>query len=604
MRILFDSKNEKFKKPFGVIKDGENCSLSVHIPASCKTVNTILKIQSEDKKPYRDVVMGKSSEYDGYEVYTCDFTIEPGLYFYYFRIKTQNEEFSLYKFGYDMTNMEAGELWQLSCVPSDYTVPEFYFGKVMYQIFPDRFFASGKCDVSEKIPPFFVHENKKDIPCYKPDENGKVINCDFYGGNLRGIEEKLPYLADLGVSVIYLNPIFKAYSNHRYDTADYLKIDEMLGCDEDFKSLCDKAHSLGMKIILDGVFSHTGADSVYFDKYGRFGNGAISNPSSPYRDWYEFEHYPDKYTSWWGVEILPCVNELSESFSDFICNEVLVKWLSLGADGIRLDVADELPDEFIAKLRKKLKEIKSDALLLGEVWEDASSKISYGVRRKYFTGGELDSVMNYPFLNAIIGLVSEKCDAFAFRDTVMTICENYPSGVLLSLMNILSTHDTARILSVLGGYIPESKDERAVYRMSENARNEAVKKLMAAAFLQFMLPGMPCIFYGDEIGTEGFEDPFCRSYFDWEKTENNEICKFYKELAGLKNSQVDLQKGKTDILISGNVLTVKRGNILSHLFLDDGDFAVSGEVIFERNAGKKYGMRVERQKSLDLASDF
>ena len=561
MRILYNSKDAKFKSPFGTLTEGENCRISVHIPCSCRTVSVQLVFLSDDMSEYCFFGMNKDVVTDDYDIYTAEFSLDKaGLYFYYFRITTENEEFSLYREGYDMTNMEAGELWQLSCVPGDFVQPADFCGRVMYQIFPDRFHSSGECDTEGKLTPFYIHPNKHDLPCYLLNEEGKVTNSDFFGGNLRGITEKLDYLKSLSVGVIYLNPIFKAHSNHRYDTADYMKIDELLGTEEDFRLLCSEAHKRDIKIILDGVFSHTGSNSRYFDKEGVFGGGAYHDKNSPYFSWYEFESYPKEYTSWWGVETLPCVREMDESYLRFIIGDedsVVAHWLRAGADGFRLDVADELPDEFIVMLRKRMKEIDPDALLLGEVWEDASNKVSYGSRRRYFTDGELDSVMNYPFRRAIIDYVRGADDGRALTKTVMTIAENYPRGVLGMLMNMLSTHDTSRILSMLSPEpYPEDKSRAAGYLMPDSARKTAERRLRLAAFIQFTLPGMPCIYYGDEIGTEGLYDPFCRGYFDWDRVEDNSLLDFYRSLAELHTREDALSHGDVSMEYRGCGLTV------------------------------------------------
>ncbi len=547
MRILYNSKDAMHKLPFGTLTEGQMCHISIHIPTSCATREVKLVFLGENKEKYAEFFMKMTQRRGEYEIYSTEFALGADLYFYYFRITTQNESFSLYREGYDRTNMEAGELWQLSCVPADFHVPAAFCGAVMYQIFPDRFHRVGKCDTREKLQPFWLHEDLRDVPCYLPDEHGEVQNCDFFGGNLKGIAEKLDYLAEMGVKVIYLNPIFKAWSNHRYDTADYLKIDELLGTQADFSQLCRAAHKRGMKIILDGVFSHTGSNSRYFDKKGIFGGGAYHCPDSSYRSWFDFKEYPHKYTSWWGIETLPCVKELDEGFLNFIIKDedsVIAHWLRAGADGFRLDVADELPDAFIAALRRRLKEIKPDALLIGEVWEDASNKISYGERRRYFTDGELDSVMNYPFRNAILDYVTGADAGTGLAQCVMTVAENYPPEVLHVLMNMLSTHDTPRILSLLSpDGAPSEKGERATYRMSDTAMQSALARLRAATFLQFVLPGMPCVFYGDEIGTEGFGDPFCRSYFDWERANNNPLRTFFAKMGALRNANDALRMG-------------------------------------------------------------
>ena len=564
MRILYDSKDKKFKTKFGTLRENEGCKFNIHIPRNCLTKDVRLVFLREDGVEHSIFTMFKSSDFGDYNIYSCDISIAAaGLYFYYFKITTENGQFPLYKQGYDMTNMCDGSLWQLSVLPSSFNVPEQFLGSIMYQIFPDRFCKDGQVDVDEKIKPFVIHENTQDIPIFTPDEKGIVQNNDFFGGNLKGITSKLDYLKSLNIDVIYLNPIFKAYSNHRYDTADYLKIDEMLGNEKDFVKLCKEAHKRGIKVILDGVFSHAGSNSIYFDSEKIYGNGAVSNENSPYREWFDFKNYPDEYTSWWGIKTLPCVDENNRSYRDYIiANEdsVVAHWINLGADGFRLDVADELPDDFILELRNRMKGIKKDSLLVGEVWEDASNKISYSQRRKYFTDGELDSVMNYPFRTAIIDYCLGNDSGYNLREIVMSIAENYPGDVLNCLMNIVSTHDTVRILTTLGtNNVPSRKCDRAVYRLSEDELNNAKNRLFVAVFLQFILPGMPCIYYGDEIGTEGFEDPFCRTFFDWSKTENNDILNFYKTITKIKSQSEVLKHGNINInILRDGVIEVVR----------------------------------------------
>ncbi|MBR5538591.1 MAG: glycoside hydrolase family 13 protein [Clostridia bacterium] len=545
MRILYNSKNEYYKSPFGCLRQNEVCRLRIKIPTDCPTVSVNLCIRNETgfemSVPFR-----KEAENEGYEVYTTEFSLFLNdLYFYFFKITTQSEVFDLFKQG-DDTNIAVGDLWQLTCFDKDYDTPLDFKGRVMYQIFPDRFAKSGSVDLAGKLEPYQLHENTSDTPVYLPNEEGRITNSDFFGGNLKGITEKLPYLKGMGVGIIYLNPIFMAYSNHRYDTADYKRIDPLLGTEEDFVSLCHEAHKLDIKIILDGVFSHTGSNSVYFDAKGIFGNGAVSDENSPYREWYQFENYPTKYTAWWGIDTLPCVDELSGSYMDYIINSpdsVLEHWMRLGADGFRLDVADELPDKFISAFHKKLKEINPDALLIGEVWDDASNKISYSARRRYFSDSNLDSVMNYPFKEAIIGYVKREITGNEFADRVMTIVENYPRPVLDCLMNLLSTHDTPHIITALSGKGEGmSKVEKANFRLSGEELERALTLAKLSALLQFTLPGNPSIYYGDEIGMEGFEDPLNRAYYEWDK-QNTSLKEFYRKLSYLKNENKAVKLG-------------------------------------------------------------
>ncbi|MBE6671092.1 MAG: glycoside hydrolase family 13 protein [Ruminococcaceae bacterium] len=604
MQIIYDSKKEIFKSKFGTLRENEGCTINIHVPKCYAAHTCFLVFTRENGMMYSMYSMQKTDEYNEYDVYSCTFSFaEAGLYFYKFDIKTQYEEFSLYKQGYDQTNKYKGGMWQLSCVPSDFDAPEQFMGSIMYQIFPDRFCKVGCVDTTEKLKPFWVHDNMSDVPCFMPDEKGVVQNNDFFGGNLKGITSKLDYLKTLNVDVIYLNPIFKAYSNHRYDTADYMKIDEMLGDEKDFANLCKQAHKRGIKIILDGVFSHVGSNSKYFDCENVFGNGAVSNENSPYRCWFDFKEYPTDYTSWWGIKTLPCVDENNKEYRDYIINDedsVIAHWLNLGADGFRLDVADELPDSFISELRTRMKQIKKDSFLIGEVWEDASNKCSYGVRRKYFTGGELDSVMNYPFKNAIIDYICGRDNGYGLRDVVMSISENYPRSVLNCLMNSLSTHDTVRVLSALGDIdVPADKEKRACFRMSVDEFKNAEKRLLCAVLLQFVLPGMPCVYYGDEIGTEGFEDPFCRSFFDWNKTDDNDILDFYRQISKIRSCYDELKYGKVDIdVLCDNVLQVRREHNGKSIFavINTGENSytldMNADVLVSANTRDEFGKKI------------
>lgn len=570
MQILFDSKKREYKTPFGCLRRGEICTLAVHIPDVCRCKGARLVIEDDGGR-----VLTVSLFPDGgippYTVYKTDFTLpREGLYFYYFRIETDTGAFSLYKRG-DDTNMEEGDRWQISCIPEDFRTPDAFRGAVFYQIFPDRFYKERLVGVTEKKTDFVLHEKEDETPVYLPDERGEILNRDFFGGNLQGVIAKLPYLASLSVDAIYLNPIFEAYSNHRYDTGDYLKIDPLLGTEEDFRRLCDEAHARGIKVVLDGVFSHTGADSRYFDKKNRYGGGAYHDPNSPYRDWYQFSENRGKYTSWWGIDTLPATNELCPSYLDFIIegeDSVVAHWLRAGADGFRLDVADELPDEFILRLRRRVKEIKPDAIVIGEVWEDASNKISYGARRRYFTDGELDSVMNYPFRDAVIAFLRGDANAYRVKETVMTVCENYPSEVLPCLLNSLSTHDTARILTLLSSVpTPATREGRAEYRLSPKEKEDAEARLRTAVALQFALPGAPCIYYGDEAGLEGYEDPFNRRFYPWGK-ENGELIALHRTLGALRRAHPALRLGDCTVTpVSEDALIIGRRHENESVFI-------------------------------------
>ncbi len=529
MPFYYDSFDEKYKRPFGCLPQRSVCAISVEQQGETDASRLFLEVRREDGF-FLSLPLKKDGPW-----HSGTFVLgEIGLYFYRFRLEQEGRQIPLGMGEERKTLTENGGEWQISVIDSTFQTPAWCHGTTMYQIFPDRFHREGTPNLKGKLTPYRMHASLKEPPFQGPDENG-LWNNDFYGGNLKGIEEKLPYLLDLGVKVIYLNPIFLAFSNHRYDTADYKTIDPLLGNEEDFRSLCDAAHRKGMRIILDGVFSHVGADSIYFDARHRFGTGAVSSPNSIYREWFDFQSYPNKYTCWWNIDTLPCVNELCPSFLRYIVTDedsVVAHWLGLGADGFRLDVADELPDAFILALRKRMKEIKPDALLIGEVWEDASNKISYGVRRTYFTGGELDSVMNYPFRGLILSLLHGEIDAEAFVRGIMTILEHYPSQVVPCLMNSLSTHDTPRLQNTLR----QSSDDK-LHEMT----------VLAAIFLQFTLPGMPCIYYGDEIGMCGEHDPMNRGFFTWD-TIDHSLLQSCRSLSALRAAHEALRIGSIRFL--------------------------------------------------------
>ena len=490
-----------------------------------------------------------------------------GLYYYSFYIENEgNVSCGELEMGYLSEHANA---FQLTVFSNDYQTPEWFKGGVMYQIFPDRFYKYGTMpDIKGRI-------QRKDwggLPSFRPNEKGKVLNNDFFGGNLKGIEKKLPYLKSLGVTIIYLNPIFEAASNHRYDTSDYMKIDPFLGTEEDFRDLIEAAEKQGIKLVLDGVFNHTGDNSVYFNKYGNYPSvGAYQSKDSPYYSWYSFQEFPNKYSSWWGIDILPEVNENSKDYQEFIFGKdgVLKKWLGFGIGGYRLDVADELPDFFLKGLRKSVKESNPNAIIIGEVWEDASNKVAYSKRREYLQGYELDSVMNYPFKEAIIRYIQTE-NSLELLGTVRSIMNHYPKQTVDCLMNILGTHDTARILTVLGGIYCRNKEEMAkesAYLTAENKEN-AIKKLKMAAILQYTLPGVPCLYYGDENGMEGHIDPFCRQCFDWEH-QNHELYNFYAKLGEIRQNNKDIFKdGEFEVLnTDGGFIFYKRTNGNNSLYI-------------------------------------
>ena len=552
MRILFDSKKKIFKDPFGTLSAGQECTLHIHIPMDVRALKAECMLFADDGSDAVIVTMEKVSEKGAYDIFEGSFSLEhPALYFYHFIIYKENGSFRLFKYGND-TNMEAGDQWQLTCTPADFTTPHWAKGAVIYQVFPDRFYRQGECDLTGKLGPYTIHKDWNEEVEWAPTPEGLVLNNDFYGGNFRGITEKMDYIASLGTTILYLNPISKSFSSHRYDTGDYKTPDPMLGTIEDFRDLCHKAHEYGIKVILDGVYSHTGSNSLYFNKDGTFDSvGAYNSQKSPYYSWYTFHKHPNSYNSWWNFDTLPTVNKLDPAFAEYIItghDSVVAYWLKQGCDGFRLDVADELPNEFLHMLKKRIREIKPDALLLGEVWEDASNKEAYGIRKRYFVDGTLDSVMNYPFRTAIIRYLQGYDDGRNLADTVMTILENYPPQVAHSNMNLLGTHDTARILTALVDDFDGSREEKAKRRLPHDLKKLAMARFYLASVLQYTLPGSASLYYADETGMEGYKDPFNRRTYPWGH-EDQMLLQHFRQLGHLKKLPA-LRWGRTEFLMA------------------------------------------------------
>ena len=555
MRILFDSKQLTFKAPFGTLVPEQSCTLNIHIPATVGAVGAVCVFHNQDGTPAYEFPMSLHTKQGAYDIFRTSFSLpEPGLFFYHFRIQKKDNSFRLFKQGND-TNMEAGDSWQLSCVPADFSTPDWSKGAVIYQVFPDRFYKSGECDLTGKLEPYTVHKTWDEEVAWQPTPEGLVLNNDFYGGNFKGITEKMDYIASLGTTILYLNPISKSFSSHRYDTGDYKTPDPMLGTEEEFTAMCDAAHKYGIKVVLDGVYSHTGSNSLYFDKNRTFGGkGAYNSKQSPFYSWFTFHSYPDSYNCWWNFDTLPTVKKMDPAFVEYIItgsDSVVEHWLKLGADGYRLDVVDELPNEFVKLLKERIRQIRPDALLIGEVWEDASNKEAYGIRRRYFVDGVLDSCMNYPFRTAILNFLRERDDGSALRDTVMTIAENYPPQVFLSNMNMLGTHDTPRILTALVDDFDGSREEKAKRHLSHNQRHLAIQRLLLASTLQYTLPGAPSLYYADETGMEGYKDPFNRRTYPWGK-ENRLLLEHHKQLGRLRKENDTLRLGDIEFFQAGD----------------------------------------------------
>lgn len=529
----FNSRKIECKSPYGAVKCGEKLSLHFPIASWVSVDKMFVFIRLGDVSTPVEMRFEKSE--NGFSVYTADYVFDTaGIYYYRFEMRNRDGVW-YYGRGENGESVCGENLpeWQLTVYKSSYKTPDFAKGSIIYHIFVDRFNRADGVKTKRK---YRLHESFSESP-EVVSADGKYYADDFFGGNFNGIREKLDYLEELGVGIIYLSPIFKAYSNHRYDTGDYLKVDELLGTEDDLKRLLDAAHEKGMKIILDGVFNHSGADSLYFNKFGTYDSlGAYQSKSSPYYDWYYFKKFPDEYACWWGCDNVPDLNKSNKDYRALVFgkNGVVEKWQKLGADGWRLDVVDELPIDFVNLLIKKIKSVNKDALVIGEVWEDASTKVSYGELRPYLLGDQLDGTMNYPFMNAIIAYVRDGDEKF-FKDTVQSILENYPKETVYCLMNSLGTHDTVRIINALSDVRAHgwSKTHKLGYKLPDSEYEKAKKKLYLASVLQFTLPGIPSIFYGDEAGLQGFDDPINRRPYPW-GSEDKEILAHYKKLGRIR----------------------------------------------------------------------
>jgi glycosidase len=551
MPVPFDSRKIYYRSPFGAVEQGTTIHLRILIPRELHTQKAEYCTKYDYDYSWEFTKMIWCGTFDeNTEIWECDFTPNRiGLYWYGFKLHTTfGVRYIVPSDPYQVSTIEEnpGRSWQITCYKKGFDTPKWPVGGVMYQIFPDRFNFSGEEKHLARTD-FTRNNDWYALPQWQPNEHGEITNSDFFMGDLKGITQKLDYLQKLGVSCIYLNPIGEAYSNHRYDTGDYAHVDPILGNEDDFVELCTKAKELGIHVINDGVFSHTGADSVYFNRFGRYGKGgAYQDKNSPYYTWYKFNEWPDNYNSWWGFYTLPEVIETSPAFNEYINgkNGIVRKWMRCGNSGWRLDVADELPDEFMENLRKSVKEENPEAFIVGEVWEDASNKESYGARRKFLLGDQLDSVMNYVFRNAILDFCRGQ-DAKYTMDSIMSVVENYPRPVLRVLMNSLSTHDTERALTVIAGEPLNGRDRawQANQKLSPEQRSRGTKLLKLAAGMQYTLPGFPCVYYGDEAGMEGYRDPFNRCCYPWGK-EDNDLINWHKELGDLRKYCTALWDGE------------------------------------------------------------
>lgn len=582
------------KNPNVVCKKGQEIKYNIKI-SKCTGVTSVDFLLHKDGEEPTSYPMTLIFADDKYLYFEFVFTYKTsGHYWYHFECKGLGKTIRLVQ-GDNMDAIEGEDdkdFLELVIDKVD-SVDESFRKGVIYHIFVDRFCRVGEVKAREGLT---LCDDWLDPVDYEFDGNHKRINHKCYGGNFEGIISKLSYLKDLGVTTIYLSPIFEAHSSHKYNTADYQKIDEMFGGESGFKKLLASAKKLKINIILDGVFNHTGSDSVYFNKEGRYSTlGAYNSPNSPYSSWYTFESFPNKYSSWWGVPTLPQVNE-TDDFVNFISgkNGVIEKYMKMGVFGLRLDVADELGDAFLKKINTAVKDVNPSGVVVGEVWEDASCKIAYGERKKYFLGGELDSVTNYPMKNAIIDYIKSG-NVTGLTTTINMIKSEYPRSVQHNLMNILGSHDTMRIMTAL--LVDKNDGDIGRHIMTEDDYKRGLQLLKLATILQYTTFGVPTIYYGDEVGMTGGRDPFCRATYPWGR-ERKEILEGYKVLSSLRKIPA-IYDGDINILYADNGVIVyekrlddKAITIALNCGKDEYNITFSGEKV-DLLDGKKYSKSLE-----------
>ena len=533
----------------------EAAKIRILLPRLLGVVSASLRVFSESLEKENACIECEWSdavaEFDVYEARLDTKSIGVGLYFFMVEMNSQCGRLYGYKIGRDIyitDQYKRNDLYQISISDFKYKKSESKLGGIIYHVFVDRFNKGGKCETK---PGTVTDDDWRIIPEYPLYPGAPLKNNHFYGGTLWGVADKLDYLKTLGVNTLYLSPIFDAASNHKYDTGDYMTVDSMFGGDEAFEYLLLKAKEKGVGIILDGVFNHTGSDSLYFNREGNYDSvGAYQSQKSEYYSWYDFQSYPDKYTCWWGIDILPRIHPDKPSCRKYFVGKdgVIEKYARMGIDGFRLDVADELSDEFISLIKKKLNRYNKGSVLYGEVWEDGSNKIAYDVRKRYYLGDELDGVMNYPVRKGIIDYLTTR-DTSTLYYALTDIIDNAPKRISDMQMNLLGTHDTERILTILGGERSEGRSNEYLSRkkMNDLERGTAKRRLRMAYTILATVPGIPAIFYGDEAGLEGYHDPFNRMPYPWGHEDHN-LINYYKTIGNIRRNNDVYKEGDFKLL--------------------------------------------------------
>ena len=545
-------------------ENGCSYKIKIKVPDNLGFIDDVnLVVESSRRTDYMPLQFVSHNHQDHFVYFESDiFLPTKALYHYYFTF-TANKEKKYFKKGGEEKNPNilTGEKWKLSV---NFDVPEWAKGKIMYHVFVDRFNRGSK-DAPSPMPRRDVYASFDDEMIVGPNKDG-IWNADFYGGDLKGIEEKLDYIKSLGVSIIYLSPVVWSQSNHRYDTSDYETVDPYVGVNDDLKNLCTAAHKKGMKVVLDAVFNHTGNDSKYFNEFNTFKEvGAYQSKDSKYYPFYKkyYDGNNTYFSYWWGMKNLPVCDGNSLEWQQYIYgkNGVIDKWFELGIDGLRLDVADELTDEFIEGIRTAVKRNKKDGFIIGEVWKNPMR-----MNRGYIESGKgMDSVMNYVLVDALIRYVKYG-DFYKLREVINQLKYEYPDEVLKVLMNFTSTHDISRAINIFGtdefAYGAEwawdvKNDDRNFqkhYELSKEQYRKGKDLYELYTFTLTFFPGILSIFYGDELGLTGLGNLANRKPFPKDDKKDNpknidlELLNFFRWVGNIRQKEKFLEEAGLEVV--------------------------------------------------------
>jgi len=565
-------------------ENGKKYHIEINIPQNYGWIENVNFVITNTNTSYP---LSFDKKENGLVRFSGDIFLETQAIYNYFFSYTANGEQRYVK-----NNMNDIDTFKMSV---NFETPVWAKGAMMYHIFVDRF-CKGRKESLPELPKRVIHTSWSELPVVGPDKDG-IWNNDFYGGDLQGIISKLDYLSELGITILYLSPIVVSQSNHRYDTANYEEIDPYVGCKFDVKMLCDEAHKRNMKVVLDAVFNHTGNDSIYFNEYNTYPTkGAYQYSDSPYRNFYRVNEIAEKkqFDYWWGMPNLPVCDGNSREWLDYITgvNGIIDGWFNLGIDGLRLDVADELTDNYIEHIRSAVKRNKLDGFILGEVWENPMR-----MNRGYVSCGKcLDSVMNYQLIDALIRYF-KYADTFKLDYIIKDILREYPEDTINTLMNFTSTHDISRAIEIFGTdhfnqnakWAWDLKSNDLSWCKEHNITINEVRQgkdiYQAYVFALAFLPGILSIFYGDEVGVKGIGNLLNRQPFPWDNIDQD-LLEYFKSIGRIRKQELFLRTADLNIFdINKNYLMFERTNEVEKMLVtinrtnEEVSFSVPGEYL-------------------------